>query len=43
MNIPEPANLDIPRFGLCEATEALDHHEYELVRGFPTSLSSCEN
>ena len=32
MNIPEVTHLDISRFGLCEATKALDHHEYELVR-----------
>jgi DNA-directed RNA polymerase specialized sigma24 family protein len=32
MNIPEVARLDISRFGLCEATEGLDHQEYDLVR-----------
>jgi len=32
MNIPEAAHLDISRVGLCEATEGVDHHEYELVR-----------
>jgi hypothetical protein len=32
MNIPEVAQLDVSRFRLREATERLNHQEYDLVR-----------
>jgi RNA polymerase sigma-70 factor (ECF subfamily) len=32
MNIPEVAHLDVSRFRLREATERLNHQEYDLVR-----------
>jgi hypothetical protein len=32
MNSPEAAQLDVSRFRLREATERLNHQEYDLVR-----------